>query len=715
MMKHIRLYASLAIALICSSLAAYGATTTKYTLTSLSPTQVVAGTSNFVLTLNGSQFKKGMQVQFGSALLTPSYLDSKVMRVTVPSSAIATAGYVSVKAVLLGAQGGESNALSFLVMNPVPSISEIRPSSVTVIVSTEQHTLITILGSNFVSNAKVNVEGSEVPAYLIKPDEITVDLPAAYLDEAGKLPISVTNPAPGGGTSKAVNLIVRGRIPASWRTVANNNTVIPGTQSPTNFNSYNQPSVNEHGLVVFKGQSKGQSGPTVGIYTRDMSSNQPGDIVKMADNSTSVPAPNNLSATFIQFPSFPRIDKDSSTIAFRGQSQPVWQYSVNETDTRIGTTGVFANPAGALATGVNLLGAVSGFEYFQVPGAPQGTRFDQFPGSPAVTDNSMIVFKGNYTVDNVGKTGVFYRDISLPDGKASVELIANSGTVIPGQSEGGTAVFGSTAPPSAANGNVVFVGLDNEDSPTMGGIYFARLSPSPTLETLVSIGSQVPEENPGTTFNRLSEGLSFDGRYVAFWGAWGTGMKTRLLKCQTDGNASVIAACNSTYPNGYRAKIPVHQGLFVYDLLTRTMSTITKTPGEFDDFVYWVFSGRPPSTGGSDGDDEAEPPRWRSSSFVAVAGHAADRFSVTFKAWIGSTDGIYQAQGPGPTPILTVVDTATPGTSIDPEAPAGSSLVTVGMERDSLRGDWLVITSSMLDTVTLESNAGVYITPITAQ
>ena len=75
---------------------------------------------------------------------------------------------------------------------------------------------------------------------------------------------------------------------------------------------------------------------------------------------------------------------------------------------------------------------------------PVGTGFDQFPGSPAVTERTTIVFKGNFAVEGVGKTGVFYRDFVANGGKAPIELIASSFTRIPGS----TTLFGSTAPPS---------------------------------------------------------------------------------------------------------------------------------------------------------------------------------------------------------------------------------------------------------------------------
>ena len=35
-----------------------------------------------------------------------------------------------------------------------------------------------------------------------------------------------------------------------------------------------------------------------------------------------------------------------------------------------------------------------------------------FPGAPAVTDGATVVFKGNYTVGTLGRTGVYYRDLT---------------------------------------------------------------------------------------------------------------------------------------------------------------------------------------------------------------------------------------------------------------------------------------------------------------
>jgi hypothetical protein len=576
------------------------------------------------------------------------------------------------------------------------------------------------------------------------------------------------------------------------------NGVPVGDGKCRNFNSYNQPSVNVDRLVVIRARSKGGGGshggggetaavspaaedggsggtehgnqPIHGIYTRDMAAETP--IVKILDRKTEVPQPNNIRippetspnpgplTTFIETPSMPRIDMWSDTIATRGNHQPVWKVvnDAGEIIEQLGTTGIYTNPFGPLVTGSSKLGVVPDFAFFQVPEAP-GTPFDVFPGAPAVTDGATIVFKGNYTVDDpnsgdpadtVGKTGVYYRDLTsdpipLADGTElapaggtnPVVLIANNTTTkIPGTNE----VFGSTAPPSAATLDgkrmAVFAGFDNEESPTLGGIYLAPLAPylpgaQPKLQTLVAIGGEVPGEKKGIVFNRLGEGVSFDGRFVAFWGAWGTKTKQLTLQCRDDGNPDRVEFCKGQHPDGYTTTVPVNQGFFVHDTKTGKTEVVAKAPGQYSDFVYWNFSGLVPGTGESD--EDGEPARWRSASFVAVSGvvdgsltdatsHTAFKArtgSVENGAYVNPVDGIYLRKSPGASPILTVVKTGMDGTLIDPEAvyldeATGESMnlpvTEMGIERDGFRGNSLAVNVSM---GTEEAGwAGVYLTEV---
>ena len=360
-----------------------------------------------------------------------------------------------------------------------------------------------------------------------------------------------------------------------------------------------------------------------------------------------------------------------------------------------------------------------GFEQFAVPGVTPATRFDQFPGAPAV-DGTTIVFKGNYTIGDAGQTGVFYRDVA--DAGAPTQVIASSATRIPNQpdvgGEPGTVTFGSTAPPSAAGGKVVFTGLDIEAAPTLGGVYLADLAPSPTLDPLVSIGDRVPGMAETDVFTTIGEGLSFDGRFVTFWGAWGE-TEQITLDCPEDGNKDLLAYCNTTYPDGFTADVPVHQGIFIHDTATDTtravaLSDSSDPEAQFSTFQYWTFSGKPPTdTGGDEGGDESqELPRWRSSAFAAVSGNGAD-YKVAFKASQPSgTTGIYLAEGPADRPIVSVVDTTTAGPSVDPEAAADTVVTSVGIERDGFRGRYLAVSVGMANADASVSWAGIYLVTV---
>lgn len=247
--------------------------------------------------------------------------------------------------------------------------------------------------------------------------------------------------------------------PYVFQTVVNSGDTIPSAAKT--FNSFNQPSINATCLVVFRGRSTGGQGgePMRGVYTRQACGNL-GPIKEVLAVGDRVPQPNNTAATFNEFPAFPRITLKGEWVATRGQSQPVWEYALPDgSDTRVGTSGIYVEKSGnSLKTAASLLGAVPGFAYFSVPGASvPGTRFDQFPGAPSPTGTKFVVFKGNYTDGGVSATGIFFRNVLDGAGKLPTRLIASTSSLIPRSK----VTFGSTAPPTASDGNLVFLGLDN--------------------------------------------------------------------------------------------------------------------------------------------------------------------------------------------------------------------------------------------------------------
>jgi uncharacterized repeat protein (TIGR01451 family) len=89
--------------------------------------------------------------------------------------------------------------------NVAPSLLAISPAG---IVSGSSDTFITLTGSGFSSSSTVLLNGAALPTSFTSSTQLTATVPAANLANLGWAPISVSNPAPGGGSSSALPLSV---------------------------------------------------------------------------------------------------------------------------------------------------------------------------------------------------------------------------------------------------------------------------------------------------------------------------------------------------------------------------------------------------------------------------------------------------------------------------------------------------------------------------
>ena len=316
-------------------------------------------------------------------------------------------------------------------------------------------------------------------------------------------------------------------------------------------------------------------------------------------------------------------------------------------------------------------------------------------------------------------------------GNALVVKVAERGDAIPANAipttgYNGSGVFDSTSPPSAAGGKMVFTGLDNEAAPTAGGIFMAPLTANPTLTTVAGFQTIVPK-NGTNTLSAFGEGLSFDGRYVGFWGAWGTETFARQVQCATDGNAIVRQACldqdnNGTANDGiYTFNVLKNQGIFLADTELNKLFLVAQTGSIYADFLFWNFSGNA-GQGGSDDSEDLEGARWRSSAFLAIDGNdvvfkAAQDYVEGLYGMTGGTSGLFGALDVSDLftdlDLFTILKTGMDGGVLDPMA-AGIPIVSLGIERDGFRNGRLVINASMEGTIDGEDVgwAGIYMTQV---
>jgi 6-phosphogluconolactonase (cycloisomerase 2 family) len=116
---------------------------------------------------------------------------------------LAVGGIMSL--LLLGGCGGGSHQPVSTGSNPTPTITTISPSST---VAGGAAFTLTINGTNFVAASMVNFGGSAVSTTFVNSTLLTAAIPAASIAPTGTPAVTVTNPAPGGGTSKAINFTI---------------------------------------------------------------------------------------------------------------------------------------------------------------------------------------------------------------------------------------------------------------------------------------------------------------------------------------------------------------------------------------------------------------------------------------------------------------------------------------------------------------------------
>jgi hypothetical protein len=161
-----------------------------------------------VLNVNvtGTNFISASQAQFNGANRTTS-LDVTTNQLTVSLLACDTdmpgTGQITVTNPLPG--GGTSGTLTFTINPPnnqVPTITSLNPPSTA---AGGPAFCLTVNGTNFVSSSTVAWNGSPRSATMmcsgVSSTALVVQINPADIATAGSASVTVTNPAPGGGTS----------------------------------------------------------------------------------------------------------------------------------------------------------------------------------------------------------------------------------------------------------------------------------------------------------------------------------------------------------------------------------------------------------------------------------------------------------------------------------------------------------------------------------
>jgi photosystem II stability/assembly factor-like uncharacterized protein len=98
-----------------------------------------------------------------------------------------------------------TQSFNLTVNNTAPAVSAISPTSV--VINHAAFTLV-VTGTGFVDSSVVRWNGSDLATTFVSPTQVTASVPAANVETAGSQAISVSNPAPGGGTATGITFMV---------------------------------------------------------------------------------------------------------------------------------------------------------------------------------------------------------------------------------------------------------------------------------------------------------------------------------------------------------------------------------------------------------------------------------------------------------------------------------------------------------------------------
>ena len=174
-------------------------------ITKFNPASALAGAATFNLTVIGTNFVAGSVIAFNGTKETTHYTSATSLWCQIPATAIVKAGSYAVTVANPAPGGGSGAPLEFPVNNPLPKPAKLSPATV---VAGAAAFKLTVTGTNFVSGAVIAFNGVRETTTFVSATTLSCTIPTVAVSKAGTFAVSVTNPAPGGGTGNALSFKV---------------------------------------------------------------------------------------------------------------------------------------------------------------------------------------------------------------------------------------------------------------------------------------------------------------------------------------------------------------------------------------------------------------------------------------------------------------------------------------------------------------------------
>lgn len=183
------------------------------TVSTFAPNNAQAGSPAMSIQVSGSNFGAGSTITFAGTPIPTTFVSASALSGQLPASFLQASGNFPV-AVTNPAPGGGSAAGPgmFSITTALPTLSAVNPAQIQSFGGTSAVS-VTLTGTGFAGNTTAASGSTTLPAVYSSSTSMTVTIPASLLQRAGPLPITVSNPPPGGGTSGVINLSIANPIP----------------------------------------------------------------------------------------------------------------------------------------------------------------------------------------------------------------------------------------------------------------------------------------------------------------------------------------------------------------------------------------------------------------------------------------------------------------------------------------------------------------------
>lgn len=179
-------------------------------LSSLSPALAGIGQDSQVVRLTGTGFVRTSEVRLDGMTYPARRISPTEMEIVLSAAHLRYPASFPITVVNYSPGGGVSGALPFSVQNPVPVAQAVVPAQAE---AGQDSLVVRVTGSGFMPLSVVRFAGVARPTRRLSATELEAVLAAEDLDEAGTFALTVLTPAPGGGVSQPVNLVLTTPVP----------------------------------------------------------------------------------------------------------------------------------------------------------------------------------------------------------------------------------------------------------------------------------------------------------------------------------------------------------------------------------------------------------------------------------------------------------------------------------------------------------------------